>query len=720
MKPLRLALLAATSLSISASPALAQDGSPAESREETPTSDDFHGPIYVTAAGVGRLDVLAGTSVLQGDDLQRNQAGTIGEVLARTPGVSATSFSPGASRPVLRGFQGDRVRVLTDGLGSIDASSTSADHAVTIDPLLTDRIEVLRGPAVLLYGSSAIGGAVNVLSKRIPPSVPDEPIHIDASAGADTAYDLREGAVSADVPLGKSIAFHIDGSWRKTGDVSVPGYVASDSLRARLLNMAAEEEEEGHLDEAAEFREGADTRGKIPNSATETYSVGAGFAVFSGGSDLGVSFGYYDTSYGIPGLPGVGHVHHDEEEGEEDHDHEGEHDHEREEGPVTIGMKQYRVDLRGNFDLGSGFFEKLSTRWGYSNYTHTEFEGDEIGTVFDVEGVEGRMELIQAERGGWRGSTGAQYFHQDFRADGEEAFVPPNRTDQYSLFTLQEIGFDPVELELGGRYEHTAIDAPTLGLSRDFDAVSGAAGLSYTVSGDVRVGVNGSRSERAPSAQELFADGPHIATQQFEIGDPALGKERAWGVEGYVRGTLGGARFSASVYRNWFDDFIYLAETGAEEDGLDVFEFRQQGADHFGVETEVSVPVYRGDGFTVVADAQGDYVRATLADGSPVPRIPPLSLLGALELQSARFDARAEVQWFDKQDRVAPLETPTDGFTHVNLSLAWKPLRGSRNVTVMLQANNLLDAEGRRHASFTKEYTPLAGRNLKLSVRTSF
>lgn len=714
----RLALAAATSMSLSApAPALAQDAPQTAQVPRPVDDDDFHGdPIYVTAGGLHRLDVLAGTSVVEGADLQRNLDGTIGEVLARTPGVSATSFSPGASRPVLRGFSGDRVRVLTDGIGSIDASSTSADHAVTIDPLLADRIEVLRGPAVLLYGGSAIGGAVNVIDKRIPLRVPEEPVHVDAQAAIDTAYNRLEGGASVDVPLGQNVAFHVDGSWRQTDDVEIPGYVASDSLRAELLALADEEEAEGHLDEAAEFRQGANTRDVLPNSATETYSLGTGVAFFSGDNNIGVSFGYYDTNYGIPGLPGVGHVHHHEDEGEE----AGGHEEHEEEGPVTIGMKQYRADLRGTLDLRSGFFDRLTTRWGYSDYTHTEFEGDETGTVFDVEGVEGRVELVQSDRGGWHGSIGGQYFHQDFSAQGEEAFVPTNTTDQFSLFTLQEITLAPFEVELGGRYERTGIDADAVGLSRDFDAFSGALGLSYDVVDGIRIGLNASRAERAPSAQELFADGPHVATQQFEIGDPGLDTERSWGVEGYLRGNIGGATASFSVYRNWFDGFIYLAGTGAEEDGLDVFEFRQQGADHFGVEGELSAPLYRTGGFTLVGDLQGDYVRATLENGDPVPRIPPLSLLGALELQSDRVDARAEVQWFDKQDRLAPLETPTDDFAHVNLSLAWKPMRGANNVTVMLQANNLFDVEGRRHASFTKDFVPLAGRNLKLSVRTSF
>jgi iron complex outermembrane receptor protein len=712
MKTIRTVLLASAALAAT-QPAHAQQA------DATPQSgDDFHGVIYVTAGGLERLDMLAGTSVVEGDELQRNMDGQIGEILAKLPGVSATSFSPGASRPVLRGFQGDRVRVLVDGIGSIDASNTSADHAVSIDPLTAQRIEVLRGPAVLLYGSSAIGGAVNVIDKRIPLGVPNEPVHIDATAALDTAYDLREGGLSLDMPVTPEIAFHVDGSYRKTNDVAIAGFAAAPGLRADLLADAAEEAEEGHADEAAELTEAADVAGTLPDSATETWSIGSGLAWFGQGASLGVSVGYYDTSYGVPLRPGAGHHHGEEgEEGEAGEDG-GEAEHGEE--SVAIGLKQFRADLRGSLDLGDGFFEEVRTRVGYSDYEHIEFEGDEVGTTFLVEGVEGRVELIQRERDGWRGSVGAQYLHRDFEAIGEEAFVAPNTTDQFAVFTLQEIQFDPFEVEFGGRYERNDIESQTLGVARKFDSFSGAVGLAYSPVDGLRMGLNGSSSMRAPAAEELFANGPHIATQQFEQGDPFLRQEKAKGLEAYLRGTMGGADFGLSVYHTWFDNFVYLSATGEEEDDLPVFAYLQQGATHYGFEAEASVPLYRGDGFTVVGDAQADYVKATLDNGEAVPRIPPLSLLGALELQTDVVDLRGEVQWFDTQDRLAPLETATDSFAHVNLSVAWKPLRGTDNVTVMLQANNLFDEEGRRHASFTKDFVPLAGRNVKLSVRTSF
>src|SRR5690606_28427724 len=453
--------------------------------------------------------------------------------------------------------------------------------------------------------------------------------------------------------------------------------------------------------------EAANRADGLPNSATETRSLGAGLAWFGNGASLGASVGFYDSRYGVPTRPGA---HHHHEEGAEDgHGEEA----------VSIDLEQVRVDLRGSLDLGDGFFEELTTRWAYSNYTHIEFEGDEVGTTFMVEGVEGRVELIQRERGGWRGSVGGQYLLRDFSAIGAEAFVPPNRTGNVALFTLQEIDLAPFEVEFGGRYEHSTVEVETLAMRRTFDALSAAVGLAYTPARGIRIGLNGSRSARAPSAEELFANGPHIATQQFEVGNPTLRQETALGLEGYARASFGGADLGFSIYRTWFDDFVYLQATGAAIDDLPVYTRLQQGADHFGIEAEASFPLFRAGGFRVIGDVQGDYIRATLADGTPVPRVPPLSLLGALELQSDPLDLRAEVQWFDRQDRIAPLETPSASFAHVNLSAAWKPVRGNDSLTVMLQANNLLDAEGRRHASFTKDFVPLAGRNVKLSVRLS-
>lgn len=721
----RFALMAAVApVALLASPSIAQTAASDTPDTET-MDDDLHdrrigqsGTIVVTAPGLEELDVVSGTSVVEGRELQREMDGQIGEILAKQPGVSATSFAPGASRPILRGFEGERVKVLIDGIGAIDVSNTSADHAVSVEPLTIERVEILRGPAVLLYGGQAIGGAVNIIDKRIPRRRVTEPFHLDGLFEADVARNLVAGSVSLDVPLGQSIVIHGDATYRDTDDIEIPGFSLSPDLRADLLADAAEEEAEGEFGEAEELRETANQQDILPNSYSQTFSANGGATFFSGDSNLGFSAGVYDTLYGVPGRPGTGHGHGEEEGGEEGG---GEEEEEEGEERVSIDLRQFRADMRGELDLGDGFFSMLRTRIGYSDYTHTEFEGEEVGTVFDVEGVEGRVELVN-QSGALSGAIGAQYYFRDFEAIGAEAFVAPNRTSQLAAFAVQEYDLGTVQFEGAARYETVDVVAPTLGFERDFDLLSGALSAIYQPGGDdgIRLGVTGSRAERAPGGEELYANGPHIATQTFEIGDPDLETESAYGVEGFVRGQVGPATVSFSVYQNWFENYIYLQPTGEEEDDLPVFQFLQQDADYFGLEGAVTFPLFQNDGFAVSADIRGDYIQAELDDGSPVPRIPPMSLLGALEAQAGQVDGRVEVQYFAEQDEVAQFETTTDSFTLVNASIGFNPIRGNDSLRVILKGENLFDVTGRRHASFTKDFVPFTGRNVKLSARVSF
>jgi iron complex outermembrane receptor protein len=716
----RFALLLATTIFAAASAA----AQPPETRPPTPPPDpseaqdhvheDAGTAIIVTAPFVRDLNILAGTATLSGADLVRDMRPQLGETLTRLPGVSATSFAPGASRPVLRGFQGDRVRILVDGIGAIDVSNTSADHAVTIDPITSDRIEVLHGPAVLLFGSQAIGGAVNVFDRRIPRRIPDDPFHIDGIAAYGSAADERSAAAGLDVPVSPNLVFHVDGSYRRTGDLDTGGFILSPELRAEQLEIAAEEEEEGHLDEAAEARSLAASRGRLPNSATESSTAGLGLAFIGERGNLGFSFSLYDSRYGVALRPGAEHHHEEgEDEGEEEEEHE-------EAVPVSIDLRQYRGDLRGELEIG-GFIERLRLRLAAANYEHTEFEGDEVGTVFRTEGMEGRLEAVQTERGGWRGVIGGQFFLRDFEAVGAEAFIPPNTTSQIALFVLQEVDLGAVEIEGALRFEHSGVSASTIGIDRGFNALSVAAGASYELSPRVRIGFNVSRAERAPSAEELFSNGPHIATQAFEVGDPTLAKERSLGAEIYARAQTGDLRLTATLFGNRFTNYIFPAATGAEEDGLPVFQYFQAGATYWGVELGASVPLAEVGGWRIRADGVADYVRATISDGGgPVPRIPPLRLLGGLEAENAHADGRVEIEHVFAQDRVAAFETPTDGFTFVNASLTWRPW-GRRNPTsLIVSANNIFDVEARRHASFTKDFVPIAGRDFRVSARISF
>lgn len=670
--------------------------------------DHFHGraagEIVVSAKSLRQLDLLAGVSVLEGQALLRNLDGQIGEMLTRIPGVSATSFAPGASRPVLRGFQGTRVAVLNDGIGATDASGASADHAVALDALTIEHIEVLRGPMALLYGSGAIGGVVNVVDKRIPRRIPDEPVHIDALMGADTAYGLREGGLSLDFPVADGVAAHLDGAWRRTRDMKMAGHMLSRHLRADLLAHAQEEP-----DEAAALRRLASTyRGRLPDSATRSWSLGGGFTVFSGDSHLGFSAGYQDAAYGVPMRPGAAHHH----EGHGD-------DHADGSVPVSIGLRSFRGDLKGQLAFAGGFFSQLQLRAGYTDYRHVEFEGDEVGTRFAIEGLEARAELVQAERGGWRGSFGVHFGTSDFSAIGAEAFVPAHRTRNFALFAMQEVPLGPLILQAAGRYEHSRVRVAEQGRSRKFDALSGALDLSYQAEDGLKFGVIASRMARAPDGQELFADGPHIATQQYEIGNPILGLERAWGAEAYLRGRVRGTELSLSIYRNWFSDYIALNDIGVEEDGLPVFAISPLKVRFFGVEGEARIPLFQEGDARFLAEIRGDYIRAKQAGGMPLPRIPPLSLSGALVVESPALDGRIEAEWFGKQGRIAQYETRTAGFAFINASLAWRPVATNRPLTLLVKADNIFNATGRRHASFTKDFVPLAGRNFKLVMRLS-
>jgi iron complex outermembrane receptor protein len=725
---IRSSLLAGTAAALIPQMSLAQTPQPpAPATVEQPAAPEQHvdehthhhggEEIVVTGHLVRELDLLAGKSVITGTELQREMRPQLGDTLAKQAGVSATSFSPGASRPVLRGFQGERIRVLTDGIGSIDVSNTSADHAVTIDPLTAERIEVLRGPAVLLFGGQAIGGAVNVIDRRIPRTVPKDGAHVDVTGVLASAANERSIGAAADVPLGNGgFVVHVDGSYRKSDDLRVGGYILSPELRAEQIEIAEEELEEGHAEEAEEALELANSRGKIPNSSTEQKSAGLGAALIRDRFNIGASVSIFDSEYGVPMRPGAEH-HHEGEEGEEEEEEEGE-------GhgavPVSIKLKQVRGDLRGEYKLDAGFLDGVRLRIGAADYKHTEFEGEEVGTVFKSNGVEGRLELVQRDRNGWRGASGAQYFHRDFEAVGAEAFLPPNQTSQFGLFTLQEFELGEIGLEAAARIERSQAKSNSIDVKRNFTAVSGAVGASYALAEHVEAGVNLSRTERAPSAEELFSNGPHIATQAFELGDPNLRKESSLGAEAYFRVDRRNLELNLTGFVNKFDNFIYEAETGEELDELPVFQYFQRDATYYGFEAELSAPLFRAGNFRFVGDVVADYVRATVKGAGPVPRIPPLRLLGGLEAQSDKIDGRVEVEWVADQDRVASFETPTDGHTLVNGSLAWRPWGKARETVLVLSANNIFDVDARRHASFTKGFVPMAGRDIRLSARFSF
>lgn len=664
-----------------------------------PQGDDRRAPesndVVVTGSRIRGPDLLAGTTAITGEELTRDVRPSIGETLQHLPGVSASSFGPNASRPVLRGFQGERVSILTDGIGSLDVSSTSADHAVAINPLTADRIDVLRGPTALLYGTSAIGGVVNVLDSRIPRRVPDDHVHIDGILTYGSAANERSGNAAADVPIGGNFVVHVDGNYSQTDDMEIGGYALAPALRAQAL---------ANPDPA--IRALADIRGRLPNSAAKTWDVAAGAAWISGQNNVGFSINHYDSLYGVPIRYSL--------------------DPAVEAEAPRLDIAQTRVDGRAEIDTGSGFLDSIQLRGGYSDYRHFELEEDgAIGTRFDSTGYEGRAEFVQSTRGGWGGGFGGQYFHRDFAVAGAEKFLPDNSTNQLGLFALETLDRGAFKGEASLRYEHTAYDAdadPIIGnpaLTRNFDAFSAALGAQYTIAPGWRIGLNASRTERAPSVEELFANGPHGGTQSFEIGNPNIDLEKSWGLEATLRGSGNGYSLGLTAFHSWFDGFIYETPTGAIQDDLPVFQYFQANARYYGFELEGSVKVGRIGNFDINLDSVADYVHATITGSGPAPRIPPLRVLGGIEAQSDRINGRVEVEWVDDQDRIAAFETPTDGYTMVNASLSFRPFHNNSS-SIVLSANNIFDVDARRHASFLKDYAPLPGRDLRISARFTF
>ncbi len=671
--------------------------------------------IIVTASPLERTvdETIIGTSVVNKEELARNFQNTVAETIAREPGISTTYFGAAASRPIIRGLGDDRIRVLDNGIGAIDASVTSPDHAVAIDPASADQVEIVRGSSMLLYGSSAAGGVVNVISGRIPNAVPEGGFDATGTLGVTTADDGFDGSGAFDVKVGEigggALVLHGDGFYRDAEDYDIPGFAESAIFRAEEEAEALEAGPEAEEDEEEE------AFGTLENSFFETYGASGGMSWVGENGYFGVSGTVIDSEYGLPG----GKKKEEEEEGE---DEEGE---EEEEGGF-IDLQQRRIDFAGEYRF-DGWLEKASVRVGYADYQHTEFEAPgEAGTVFSNEGWEARLELVNRERaflgGALRGAQGFQLRLSDFSAIGEEAFVPPSDTSQYGFFALQEYSNGPWRLDLGGRYERTEQENTVTGESRDFDGFSVSGGVGYQATDAIFMGVNGFRTERAPSSSELFANGPHLATNAFEIGDPDLEEEVGAGVEGTVRFTTERLRVSFNGFYTSYQDFVILEETGEEEDDLPVFEFVQDDVDFHGFEAEVQAELFRAGGLGFFGDAGVDYVRATRSGGidEDLPRIPPLSAVVGLEARHEYGDLRFEIEAVADQEDVAAFELPTEGYELINLYATIRPMGAESPFAIRMTATNLSDQDARIHSSFLKDTVPLRGRNFRIAISADF
>ena len=620
-------------------------------------------PLRDTAAELSKP-----TDVLAGERLDENRAASLGETISSIPGVQSSNFGPGVGRPILRGLDGPRVEVLSGGMSSADVSTVSQDHSPAIEPFLADQIEVLKGPSTLLYGTGAIGGVVNVVDGRIPENAIDGGFSGRAEmrfAGGD--QDGTTDMVRVDGG-NDHFALHADAVYRNAKDYDTP-------------------------------------EGRQANSFIDTKSGAVGGSLLGDWGFVGVSASRFEDDYGNPGEAG------DLANGERG---------------VYLQMRQDRYELKGGLTDPWGAGSGLRYSFGHTDYQHIEFEGDEPGTTFSKNANEGRVEASYDAGNGWQGAVGLQGSDSTFAAVGEESFVPKTNTRELGVFGVARKSWDAFQLDLGARIDEVKSDPEGID-NRDFKPLSLSVAGGWKLDENWRLTASFDHSERAPAEEELFADGPHLATLAYEIGNADLDKEAANQLEVGLqyRSDLVDAKVSA--YYNRFKDFIYLVDTGEqwhfdeEDEDLPIRQWSQRDATFRGLEGEATFHLADNDSGRWDLRAFGDTVRATLADGGGnVPRIAP-SLLGAqLRWENNGWRASLGATRYDKQDKIADNETPTAGYTLVDAHTAYHFDSGRFGWELFLDGSNLTDQMARVHTSFLKDVVALPGRSFSTGVRVFF
>ena len=698
--------------------------------------------IVVTASVLGSsvLESVTPVSVIDEYKLRKIQAETLGETLKNTPGVHSTYFGPVASSPVIRGNDGPRVKIVQNGLDVSDVSRIGPDHNVAANSTSATQVEVLRGPATLQYGSGAIGGVVNVVDNRIPSEVPVG-IEGDVEANYATVNDGKFGRFNLTGGQ-NNIAFHVDGFKRKTDNADIPGYASV---------MPDEDEQPGSLE----------------SSAMDTTNITAGLSLVDEEGYFGFSVEKLDNFYGVPGHS---HAHEEEHEGETEEEH-AEH---VGEGGTNLDVDMTRYQAAGEWYSPFKGISSLKFGAAYTDYEHVEIEDGQVGTRFTNQGSDIRLAATHADIDAWHGVFGLQYHNSDYAADGDEAYTPPTETESMALFLVEQKKFGSLILELGGRLERTTYNADTVDFELEvaqheeehhdeeghedeheehelafnfdeyaFTSSSLSAGVNWEYTPGYSVALTLSRNERAPSMQELFSAGQHLATQTFEVGlvydmdEDGEVSENLRSVKEEVSNNIdltfrkfsGDSGYTLSFFYNQADDYIYQSATdltalahGHEEEaheehaeeGTPVYYFNQDDATIYGVEAEGFVDLNVNWRVSVF----GDYIRAKI-DSYNLPRIPPLRLGSTISYEGEALSSELSVVWYDDQTKTTEYETPTDGYTLVNVSVDYR-VSDTQDWTVYIRVNNLFDEEARVHTSFLKDQAPLPGRNFTLGTRFSF
>lgn len=634
--------------------------------------------ITVTASPLGRTadDLVQPVIVLAGEELANKRRGTIGQTLEHEAGISSTDFGAGAGRPVIRGQAGPRVEVLENGISAMDISNLSPDHAVAISPLQASQIEVIKGPATLLYGGNAIGGVVNVGNNRLVTEI---------TPGRSGAAETWAGSVAGETGASGDFNYgsgnqqwHADFASSHAGDYRIPGAANSD---------------------------GNGPHGRLPNSASaQNNGALAWNHVNAAGDAYGISVSSYNSIYGLPVEPAA-----------------------------FIDMQQQRVDTQALLRNPVSGIESLRIRASQAHYRHTEFEDAATpGTRFRNDEFQSRIEAVHAAVAGFRGVIGLQAGLRDFAATGNEAYVQPVKTASTALFMVEERPTSFGKLEAGARIDQVSHD-PDAGSgnpARRFAPLSASAGVIVNVDDNSHLKLTASHAERAPAIEELYAHGPHGATGTYEIGLQNAGKERTQEFEVSLDHHRGRLQLETSVFSRQTRDYLYADFTGTLVDAfgnapgnLKLVNYRQTRAQFQGYEVAATWDWLNTGPLRLSTRVFADQVRGTLDAAGPVPRLTPSRQGLDIHGHYGRLTLNIQYTHADSQQRIASTETPTAGYHLLNADLSWRlpsPLRGPGNAELFLRANNLLDDDIRRSTSFIKDSVPAPGRAITAGVRLNF
>ena len=622
------------------------------------------------------------------------QAGTtIGEALKDELGVYSNSFGSGSSRPVIRGQEGARVKVTQNATETMDVSSLSPDHAVTVDPQLAQKVEVIRGPSTLLYGAGSVGGLVNVVDTKIPTVMPENDYSGDVGLRYNTGNDEKMAHAGVTVGLGSNVALRVEGVTRDSNDYISPDYY---------------HDHDGVLEKER----------RVDNTFAKSDNVNVGLSWIGERGFAGLSYSNRQDQYGLPG-----HSH----EYESCHlhdltlhcgdDHSG-HDHSEEEqtdaGP-WIDMKTERYDFRSELDQPFAGFKKLRYQASYTDYKHDEIEGGTAMTTFKSKGYDGRLELVHNPIVNWEGVWGVQASQQKMDISGEEATLAPNKTQKYSVFGLEHRQFGDVHVELGTRFDHQSVNVDSDQKNYDGNAFSVSGAANWEFAPNYKLSLTGSHQERLPLAQELYANGGHFATNTYELGNDQLDKEKSNNVELGLHFDDDKLSYHLHLYHNWFDNYIY-AKTLDQYKNFRLIKYSQAEAKFYGTEAEVA---YQWNE-TYNTSLFGDYVRGKIEDEN-APRVPAGRLGNRVKADfDDHWSGSAEYYHVFNQDKFAAYETETQGYNMVNLGIAYKyPLANKQEAKVFFNANNLLDQQVYEHTSFLANI-PQIGRNFVVGVDYKF